>query len=106
MSPVPLPPVSTPYCSLSRAPPPDSVRNQPVIVRLFVVLAATLESVSKFCVEAAPRVVRLTHWAVAVRAAGRLSPSTARKTSGRRETRRIEKNPPENRGSRRPERGG
>src|SRR3954453_6565775 len=89
MSPVVLAPVSTAYCSLSRAPPPDSVRNHPVIVRLLVVLPAVLESVSKFCVEADPRVVRLTHWAEAGRAAGRQSTSAARKTSERRETKRM-----------------
>ncbi len=61
MSPVVLPPVSTAYCSLSRAPPPDSVRNHPGIVRLLVVLPAVFESVSKFWVTADPRVVRLTH---------------------------------------------
>src|SRR5262249_17533751 len=54
-----LPPVSTAYCSLSLAPPPDSVRNQPVIVRLFVVEPATFECVPKFWVYAAPSVVRL-----------------------------------------------
>src|SRR3954468_6327887 len=63
MSPVVLPPVSTAYCSLSRAPPPPSVMNQPGIVRLLVVLPAVLESVSKFWVYAEPRVVRLTHCA-------------------------------------------
>jgi len=30
-------------------PPPASVRNQPVIVRLFVVLPAVFDSVLKFC---------------------------------------------------------
>src|SRR5437870_1093409 len=61
MSPVVLPPVSTAYCSLSRAPPPPSVKNQPGIVRLLVVEPAVLESVSKFWVEADPSVVRLMH---------------------------------------------
>src|SRR4051794_19907450 len=89
MSPVVLAPVSTAYCSLSRAPPPDSVRNQPVIVRLLVVLAATLESVSKFWAEADPRVVRLTHCAPAGRAAGRQRVSAARKMNGNRVARRI-----------------
>src|SRR3954470_8332722 len=90
MSPVVLAPVSTAYCSLSRAPPPDSVRNHPGIVRLLVVLPAVLDSVSKFCVEADPRVVRLTHWAAAG-AAGRQSTSAATKTSERREAKRMQK---------------
>ena len=61
VSPVVDPPVSTPYCSLSRAPPPDSVMNQPGIVRLFVVLPAVFERVSKVCVYAEPFVVSDTH---------------------------------------------
>ena len=55
--------MSTAYCSLSRAPPPLSVMNQPVMVRLFVVEPAVFDSVSKLCVDADPSVVRLTHWA-------------------------------------------
>jgi hypothetical protein len=39
--------------------------NQPGMVRLLVVLPATLERASKFCVYAEPRVVRLMHWASA-----------------------------------------
>src|SRR3954466_2044557 len=45
MSPVVLPPVSTAYCSLSRAPPPVSVMYQPVGSVVFVVLPAVFESV-------------------------------------------------------------
>src|SRR6185369_1880645 len=78
MSPVVLAPVSTAYCSLSRAPPPDSVKNQPGMVRALVVLPAVLERVSKFWVTADPRVVRLTHCAAAERAPNR---TTARRTT-------------------------
>src|SRR4051812_33624011 len=84
MSPVVLAPVSTAYCSLSLAPPPDSVRNHPVIVRLLVVLAATFESVSKLWVAADPRVVRLTHWAPAGRSGSRDRASRARMNEIRR----------------------
>src|SRR5215203_3036152 len=83
MSPVVLPPVSTPYCSLSRAPPPDSVMNHPVIVRLLVVLAAVLESVSKFWVDAAPSVVRETHCA-RIGDVNRQQDSAAKRISARR----------------------
>src|SRR5258705_11136534 len=62
MSPVVLPPVSTAYCSLSRAPPPDSVRDQPGTDRTLVVDPAVFDRVSKFWVDAEPRVVRLMHW--------------------------------------------
>src|SRR3978361_614773 len=85
MSPEVLPPVSTAYCSLSRAPPPDSVRNHPGIVRLLVVLAATFDSVSKFWVAADPRVVRLTHWA----AIGCTESTDAATEARSRETRRT-----------------
>src|SRR4051794_28113065 len=60
MSPVVLPPVSTAYSSLSRAPPPDSVMYHPVGAAVLVVLPAVLESVLKFSVTAAPMVVRDT----------------------------------------------
>src|SRR5438045_3593013 len=60
MSPVVLPPVSTAYCSLSRAPPPVSVMYQPVGSAVFVVLPAVLESVSKFSVAAVPSAVSET----------------------------------------------
>src|SRR5690348_3318649 len=64
--------------------------NHPVIVRLFVVLPAVFESVSKFWVEAAPRVVRLTHCAprrgVRVRTA---RAATARASVARRGESRI-----------------
>src|SRR3954467_2591331 len=59
MSPVVLPPVSTAYCSLSRAPPPVSVMYQPVGSAVLVVDPAVLLSVSKFSVTALPSVVRL-----------------------------------------------
>src|ERR1051326_4618528 len=55
MSPVVLDPVSTAYCSLSRAPPPPSVIYQPVGNAVLVVLPAVFESVSKFSVAAVPR---------------------------------------------------
>jgi hypothetical protein len=42
--------------------------NQPVIVRLFVVLPAVFDRVSKFCVDAEASVVRLTHCPAAGRA--------------------------------------
>jgi hypothetical protein len=60
MSPVVLLPVSTAYCSLSRAPPPPSVMYQPVGSAVFVVLPATFESVSKFSVAATSSVVSET----------------------------------------------
>src|ERR1044072_5124891 len=50
MSPVVLPPVSTAYCSLSRAPRPASVMYQPVGSVVFVVLPAVFESVTKVSV--------------------------------------------------------
>jgi hypothetical protein len=49
VSPVLLPPVSTAYCSLSRAPPPVSLICQPVGRAVFVVLPAVFDSVLKSC---------------------------------------------------------
>src|ERR1700712_4290183 len=60
MSPVVDPPVSTAYCSLSRAPPPVSVKYHPVGRTVLVVLRSVFESVLKFSVEATPEDVRLT----------------------------------------------
>src|SRR3954462_10447831 len=60
MSPVVLPPVSTAYCSLSRAPPPVSVMYQPAGSAVLVVDPAVLLSVSKFSVTGEPSAVRLT----------------------------------------------
>src|ERR1044071_1560389 len=60
MSPVVLAPVSTAYCSLSRAPPPVSVMYQPVGSVVFVVLPAVLERVLKVSMTADPMVVRDT----------------------------------------------
>jgi hypothetical protein len=63
--------------------------NQPVIVRLFVVLPAVLESVSKLCVAADPRVVRLTHCADAGRTPGRSRSRASTGNADRRRSRSI-----------------
>src|SRR5258705_1966936 len=60
MSPVPLAPVSTAYCSLSLAPPPVSVMYQPAGSVVFVVDPAVFESVTNFSAAGEPIVVRLT----------------------------------------------
>src|SRR5437763_1476521 len=77
MSPVVLPPVSTPYCSLSRAPPPVSVMYQPVGSVVLVVDPAVLLSVSKFSVTGVPSAVRLTELVPVSRARGWLRTTCA-----------------------------
>src|SRR6266542_4414492 len=58
MSPVVLPPLSAAYCSLSLAPPPASMRSQPV--GSVVLVVPELANVLKSCAYAEPKVVRLT----------------------------------------------
>jgi len=65
------------YCSLSRAPPPVSVMNQPGIARVLVVLRPYWRA-CRSSGWSGPRVVRLTHWRGTDRAQQRKHQDNAR----------------------------